>query len=200
MKCYSANKAQAIGCIIGLAALIGSLPAYADDGGCKKDTDCKGQRICEKGTCVNPPKKKEVPKEKKTPPDVMVISGRTWQRHARHQKMSAKDAAEYCKGVVLGGKRGWRLPTKMELQSIPLADESKCPQCWPPGMTGPYGEGDCKPGTGWNHEMYWTSTQWTSGVHQVTKGNVVIFFGSNSCGRAFDHSGLDAYARCILGP
>ena len=25
--------------------------------GCGKDTDCKGDRICERGTCVNPPSK-----------------------------------------------------------------------------------------------------------------------------------------------
>jgi hypothetical protein len=29
-------------------------PETATSGGCTKDTDCKGDRICEKGKCVNP--------------------------------------------------------------------------------------------------------------------------------------------------
>lgn len=35
-----------------LAVLI--CAAHARAGGCQKDTDCKGDRICEKGKCVAP--------------------------------------------------------------------------------------------------------------------------------------------------
>jgi hypothetical protein len=37
-----------------LASLSMSKPAYAQ-GGCSKDTDCKGTRVCEDGRCVEPP-------------------------------------------------------------------------------------------------------------------------------------------------
>lgn len=33
------------------------LPAEASEGGCSKDTDCKGDRICQARTCVDPPRR-----------------------------------------------------------------------------------------------------------------------------------------------
>lgn len=39
--------------LLGLA--YGCTPAGSDGAPCQKDTDCKGDRICEKGQCVSPP-------------------------------------------------------------------------------------------------------------------------------------------------
>ncbi len=49
----------ALGLLLGLG-LVACAPA-SKSGGCQKDTDCKGDRICEYGTCASP--KKTSPKK-----------------------------------------------------------------------------------------------------------------------------------------
>src|SRR5262249_25707279 len=47
-------------CFLG-ATGCGGTPAPVVSAGCTKDTDCKGDRICERGTCVAPPPVVAVP-------------------------------------------------------------------------------------------------------------------------------------------
>ncbi len=49
------TRALAASCIVVLAFCA---PAWAQDAGCSKDTDCKGERICVEKVCVDPPTKR----------------------------------------------------------------------------------------------------------------------------------------------
>ena len=49
------NAATAFLFVVALAACEGSKGASAESAGCTKDTDCKGDRICESGRCIAPP-------------------------------------------------------------------------------------------------------------------------------------------------
>jgi hypothetical protein len=40
--------------VAALAGLLLACPERAPDGGCSKDSDCKGDRICVDGRCVPP--------------------------------------------------------------------------------------------------------------------------------------------------
>jgi hypothetical protein len=49
------NAATAFLFVVALAACEGSKSAPAESAGCTKDTDCKGERICENAHCTAPP-------------------------------------------------------------------------------------------------------------------------------------------------
>jgi hypothetical protein len=53
-------------------------------------------------------------------PDVVVddVTHLVWQRSPSPDAMSWSDAAAYCAGLAVGGRTGWRLPSRIELVSL----------------------------------------------------------------------------------
>jgi hypothetical protein len=56
----AAAPAVAAPAVVATPAVVGT-PAAPCLTGCGKDTDCKGERICAKGECVDPPAKRSPP-------------------------------------------------------------------------------------------------------------------------------------------
>jgi hypothetical protein len=48
------TRAHAVGGVVACVVALGVVPG-ARAGGCEKDTDCKGDRVCEGGVCLDPP-------------------------------------------------------------------------------------------------------------------------------------------------
>jgi hypothetical protein len=60
-----ARKQRAYGAAVALVAWLAGAPARAD---CTKDVECKGERICEQGRCVDPPRPPPTPPQLPSPP------------------------------------------------------------------------------------------------------------------------------------
>jgi hypothetical protein len=115
---------------------------------CGKDTECKGNRVCEQGQCVWPTPaapageiaRPETPSLAQVPPpavppappppakaDRFVVNADrvldrqtnlTWQRAVPTPTYGWQDARTYCAGLSLGEFSGWSLPTKEELETL----------------------------------------------------------------------------------
>lgn len=111
--------------------------------------------------------------------DVVVdgVTGLSWQRAlpAADTFTAANDA---CAALSLGGKTGWRLPTRIELVSLLDIESSK-----------PTIDVDAFPGT--PAAPFWTSSSYVSG------GRYVVDFGSGGVSHAA--SGTLSF-RCVHSP
>lgn len=99
--------------------------------GCTKDTDCKGERICEDGRCVEPKgKAAQTPLREPTPVSSnagVAMQNQTWidpQSRLMWQvmptggKMTWNSARSHCPTLKIGGYSDWRLPSISELRSL----------------------------------------------------------------------------------
>lgn len=103
----------------GEAAPVVAKAAEPTVSGCTKDTDCKGERVCVKGECVEPgAKTASVP----TPAAITIwtdpASHLTWQVSPPGNEMNRDAAQSYCSALSLDGYSDWRLPTVSELRSL----------------------------------------------------------------------------------
>jgi hypothetical protein len=80
-----------------------------------------------------------------------VATGLTWQRKAPEKKLRFEAARGYCTQLTLGGKKGWRLPSLVEL--LTLVDEQ--------ASTPPLIDGTAFPDTA--REPYWSSSSFSGG-------------------------------------
>jgi hypothetical protein len=100
---------------------------------CTKDVDCKRDRVCEKGICVDQGQKESSQKK------IIAKDGRfiayedgtvldtwtnlMWAVHDNRSSISWYNAKSYCENYRGGGYTDWRMPTQDELAR--LYDNSK---------------------------------------------------------------------------
>jgi Protein of unknown function (DUF1566) len=118
---------------------------YAD---CTKDTDCKGDRVCEKGICVDPGQnessqlrnqtnnvqKKIIAKDERfiAYADGTVLDTKTnlmWAARDNGSNINWYDAKSYCENYRGGGYTDWRMPTHDELAGLYDARKSRQSAC-----------------------------------------------------------------------
>jgi TolB-like protein len=118
-------------------------------------------------------------------------TGMVWQNPPPAKKMNWQEAVDYCKGLKLAGKTGWRMPDKQELESL-LTKKPNSEDCfWPEGLAG-----ECR--------FYWTSTAFSKNEFNAWH---VLFSGSAGAeGRVRTPGGAGHYSktysshvRCVLG-
>jgi len=86
------------------------------------------------------------------PPDFASVTdnwtGLTWEKSPRLENLPWYTALGYCAGLNLGGKSGWRMPTKGELTT--LLDSAQTSPALPPGH----------PFVDIGTHIYWSSTRY----------------------------------------
>jgi Protein of unknown function (DUF1566) len=101
---------------------------------CTKDVDCKGDRVCEKGICVEPRQTNNNVQKTIRAQDGRFIAYNNgtvldtwtnlmWAAHDNGSAISWEIAKSYCENYRGGGYTDWRMPTLNELTG--LSDSSK---------------------------------------------------------------------------
>ena len=129
-----------------LFVLFFSTGTYAD---CTKNIDCKDNRICEKGICVDSGQTKPSQLNNQTNNNVQktiiaqdgrftkyadgtVLDTQTnlmWAAHDNGSNINWYDAKSYCENYRGGGYTDWRMPTQDELAGLFDADKTYTPNC-----------------------------------------------------------------------
>ncbi len=108
-------------------------------------------------------------------------TGLVWERSTSATSYVWEDAISHCADVVIGGRKGWRLPAIEELAT--LVDPARSDPALPSGH----------PFTNVQLSAYWSSTRYTS----LTDYAWNVFFSNGVVGAPFN--GIDYYVRCVRG-
>jgi Protein of unknown function (DUF1566) len=106
---------------------------------CTKDVDCKGDRVCEKGICVDQgqkesSQKKIIAKDGRfiAYADRTVLDTNTnlmWAAHDNGSDITWHNAKSYCENYRGGGYTDWRMPTQDELAGLSDAGKTYIANC-----------------------------------------------------------------------
>lgn len=110
-------------------------------------------------------------------------TGLVWERFPSSFKWEWGFAIDHCRGLIVGNRRGWRLPAFPELSSLQVASQEPA---LPVGH--PFGEVQS--------DYYWSATT----VHSLdSAARVVAFFNFGLSDTFGDKHLATAYAWCVRG-
>ncbi|MGC4119839.1 MAG: DUF1566 domain-containing protein [Myxococcales bacterium] len=107
-----------------------------------------------------------------------------WERDGADKKLTLKDAVAACKAKKLAGKKGWRLPSNDELETLVL---NKFSATKPPA--GPVFDEAAFPGM--KRDYYWSASEFTDGSGQASVGF------KDGIGLSDSDPASTNYARCV---